>query len=284
MKTTDTDALRQAVLELENELADLLLEQSDMLLKQKPWLEQEYMKKIGSLEYGLYLMTSRAQRMYRLRDFIQADINLKGCYDLAQINNKLDLEFSSFLANIRARAEAVRSSLFNKWTLETRGDEVIKLIKKLYYELMKKLHPDLNPDLSANDQAAFLSIEQAYQSNDLDALQAWQILYKDRRDVALGADQLLDRYQALTSRIDLTKSQIADVTKTFPFNIQALLDDEPQIEERREQLQVEIDAVSSRYIQYANEVLNMLSHDDLLDLDGSWYDDDISRGIIDKKA
>jgi len=283
METTQLKSLQQEVLKLEEELVELLFKQSDLLLKQKPYLEHEYAKHIGSLEFDLYWVTVRGQRMKKMRELIQASINTGGFYDLASINTELDTEFKSFQNHIEQKANAIRYGLLNSWIVDNRSPETLDRIKRIYHDLVKKLHPDLNPNQSADDYAAFLAVGRAYRSNDLEALLAWHSLYKNKRSNLLNVDELLDRRAALTANIQKMKEWFIATANEFPFNMETLLCNEESLLQKQEELNRDICQAVTKCHKYIEDILEVLSDEDLHALDTSFFDDEKYNNIILKR-
>ena len=69
----------------------------------------------------------------------------------------------------------------------------------------------------------------------------------------------------------------------FPFNIEALLCNKKLLKEKRKQLIKDGKAIVARCRLHEEEILGMLSKEDIFDLDTSWYDDERHSAIIMKK-
>jgi len=229
------------------------------------------------------MVTVREQRMKRLLECLQASINMNGTYDLEAINSTLDEEFKTYLSLISGKAQAARSALLVSYGLDSRDSKTLDRIKQVYRELVKKLHPDLNENQSQDDYAAFLAVQRAYKSNDLEALLSWQILYKGTPDALLNADELLDRRLVLIAKIDNMKKWFKEISNEFPFNKEALLSDEEQIKVEQERLESDLEVANSRCSRYIEDILGTLTKEDLNDLDSSWFDDEEYGSIIEAR-
>ena len=136
---------------------------------------------------------------------------------------------------------------------EKLSPEEIKELKKLYHDIVRKLHPDLNPDLP--DEAAVLweRVQAAYQMND------WQELYllaemveellegkKDPIEAINSLVQMQEETAKILQKTSELETQIAKTKERVPFVYEKLLRDPVAIKVKRHDLDWQIKLCKNR--------------------------------------
>ena len=112
----------------------------------------------------------------------------------------------------------------------------IKQLRKIYRELVKKLHPDLNPDLSEKKKNLFQHTLSAYENGNLKTLREISILLEDDKKDFEENDSMTNLYKDKERLEEILKNlidYIAKVKISYPFTLKEILDDEKKIEARR---------------------------------------------------
>lgn len=107
-------------------------------------------------------------------------------------------------------------------------DEVVE-IKKLYRNIVKRLHPDLNPTTSKAENRLFFNAVEAYKQGDLKTLQIiFQIVETGRNDEDVSSSFItlnkeIERVQALVSQLE---EEIEQIKTKPPYIWKIYLEDE----------------------------------------------------------
>ena len=134
--------LQEDIASLEQELGKVIFERDEMLNTVKPNLEAEYQKKIGYKELEHMETEITARRYKRQVELIRAAVNRQESIEENRIDKQLDDEFQEWYKKIKVQYQKVKDAedRLNSLMSDDQNEE----FKKLYRQLVFKLHPDLN--------------------------------------------------------------------------------------------------------------------------------------------
>jgi hypothetical protein len=115
-------------------------------------------------------------------------------------------------------------------------------LKRLYRMIMKKLHPDANPNATEKDKALLLKAQKAYAEGDLETLReiADQLddtditeKYSDNPD---DIAKLRELRAKLAEKVEILLAHIDEIKNSFPYTEKDFLADEDAVKARQEEL------------------------------------------------
>ena len=143
------EALRKEAERLKEELARLSFEKDHLLFQLGPRLEAEYMLKVGGLEYRAYELECRAARLRRKAALIRARLNRRQTVRLDEVEAQLDEEFAEYRRRLKERLDALEDALRRHESARPLPERDTAELRRLYRQAIKCLHPDLNPNDTA---------------------------------------------------------------------------------------------------------------------------------------
>ena len=130
-------------------------------------------------------------------------------------------------------------------------------IKKLYKKIVKRLHPDANPDITEHEKELFLKAREAYENGDLAALERiWEEIegtketeeqYSDTPEDIEKLKGILKKLKELAAAL---RAEIAGIRGEFPYTMKELLENEDLLRAKQEELRKQLEE-----IRKADEVL-----------------------------
>ncbi len=115
-------------------------------------------------------------------------------------------------------------------------------IKELYRKIVKKLHPDMNPNATEREKELFNQAVQAYQDGNIVKLQeiydevfGGGVAEADLKNVSY--QDLLKMRDELRAKVGNLKVQLDQVKKMFPYNMKEFLDQPEEVKKKQEELQ-----------------------------------------------
>ena len=226
---------------LREELAHLLTEEHDLVHLVKPNLLALYQKKIGAWELrGLQAQVAAMGARRRL-EMAQAAVNQGRKPDLGEIDGLLELELLEWQQKIQEAAERLASAEHRLGHLLTAVED--RELKKLYYALVKKLHPDVNPDLTDDQRRLWLRVQAAYEHSDVQELRALSLLAERPcllPTTSAGLDTLRRDRATLETQIAAMLKGIEQLESQPPFTLRQQLADEAWLAERRQEIETRI--------------------------------------------
>ena len=115
-------------------------------------------------------------------------------------------------------------------------------LKYLYRKIMKKLHPDANPDATKEENEMLLRAQTAFAEGDLETLREIAEKIEDEdieerfEDTAEDIEKLMKYRDQLKDQIWSAEHDIEDIKDSFPYNAKEFLADEDAVRERRAEL------------------------------------------------
>jgi hypothetical protein len=232
---------------LREELTGLLTEAEQLEQVVKPNLLAMYQTRIGVWELRLLRAQWVAARQRREVEMIQASLNRGQKPDLGEIEGLLDLEFLGWQERVRAAAERIQAAEQRLKHLLPPAED--RELKKLYYALVKRLHPDVNPGLTDDQQRLWRRAQDAYAASDLHKLRALVLLAEKSGAVAPASkslDRLREEQAALTHQIAEMLKQIERIEAGPPFTLRQQLEDDAWLARRQQELETEIEQLRVR--------------------------------------
>ncbi len=236
--------LLEEVALLREELAARLAELFDLQHVVKPNLLALYQAKLG--RWALRLLEAQAEiaRMKRKTELVQASLNRGVPPDLVAIDTALEVEFLAWKQQLLEAAENIEQAQFRLSHLLSPGEDAE--LKKVYHGLVKKLHPDVNPELSREQKELWLQAVAAYEAGDLKKLQALALLTEQpgaTAATAAGLEALRAEHERLGRTIRQLVRQIEEIEDQPPFSMRREWEDDEWIAQRREELDQQVAAL-----------------------------------------
>lgn len=129
-------------------------------------------------------------------------------------------------------------------------ETVADKIKRLYRKIVKRLHPDVHPNLTEHEKELWNRAVKAQQEGDLASLEKiWDELSgmdapEDVfEDTPEGRNKLRELLEKLKTRLRLLELEINHIRTEFPYKLKSFLEDPAAVEEVRRGIQSKIDSV-----------------------------------------
>jgi hypothetical protein len=235
IKNQEFEKLVSSVQELETELADLVFERDKLLYHLCPKLQTEYILKIGKLEYAVFEYQCKILRAKRKIELIQVQLNKEQPFNLADIEKQLDKEQREYHEKLLEKQKEIEKARLRKDAKgRTLTDDESAELKKLYTCIVKKLHPDINPDTTEKQHELFNDAVIAYKNADLSELKIISLLLDKTTvtDTASTMEKLTKRKESLLNETTYITEQIQKIKETFPYSIKDLLLDENALQKK----------------------------------------------------
>ncbi len=250
--------LQKEVSALEKELGKVILEQDEMLNAVKPNIEAEYQKIIGYKELERMETEIIARRLKRQVELVQAAVNRQETIAIEKVEKQLDDEFQEWYEKIDDQYQQVKEAQSRIEGLMS--DEENEEFKKLYRQLVFKLHPDLNPQQSKDEKNLWNRVQLAYQGGDLEEMRSLKIILEAQDgtvELPSSKDILEKRKTKLTEQIRKIINKLSGMENEFPFNMADKLADKDWVSANLEKIDGQIRRWEDKRIEY-NELLKVL--------------------------
>lgn len=236
--------LSEEIERLNQELSDLFYERDHLKLVVCENIQTQYMLVFGYLEYELQRCYLQFYRLRRKKELLQIKINRQEAIDLDSIDSQLDLEFAEYQQQLNEKFEEIEEAL-ERAELESLSEADSQQIKKLYRAIVKRLHPDLHPNVTEREIRLFKLATEAYKMGDLDTI--WTIYQmmddlSDDLEASTTLDYLKQRIETLTKTIKNVKFEIKRIKSNVPYVLRKYLITQTAKTEKKAALEQDIDA------------------------------------------
>ena len=232
-----------------------LYEEMEDLNKEKEVLESLYMSKLGALIFLKFENEIEYRKLKKKLNLIIQSKNKNEKIDINNIDNILKKELESFYKELETIRERMKIS---KMYLEspTLSDEEIKNIKDIYRKLAKKLHPDINRNLTEKEINLWNKVKEAYENNDLISLIVLDGVINDieiKEDTSIS--NIEENIGKIKDKIEKLKVINNEALNEFPLNLKEVINDNNFIENKKEELNKEIKIYKEK-ISELNKLIN----------------------------
>ncbi|MBS5883685.1 MULTISPECIES: DnaJ domain-containing protein [Clostridium] len=217
-----------------------IYEEMEDLNKKKESLESIYMSKLGALIFLKFEKEIEYRKLKKKLNLLIQSKNKNEKIDINKIDDILKLELKSFYKELESIREKMNDS---KIYLESPilNDEEVKKIKELFRKLAKKLHPDINKNLTKEEIELWNKIKEAYENNDLVSLIVLEGIIDNieiKEDVSI--DSIEENIEKIKNKIEKINIIIKESLNKFPLNLREVINNESFIQSKKDELNKEI--------------------------------------------
>ncbi len=241
--------LRELHRSLRNKFSELYMLKQNMLQHEKPLLTALYLDKIGNKLYRNFCLSIELKQLKLRLSLLQAYVNRNEAPNLKAVERKVRTKFEEYNRQIEAEAERLAAaSRFLSGNFLSEKES--KKLRELYLFIIKRLHPDLNTDLTEIMKELFIQAQVAYELADLQVLQQI-VLLLDHDSIGsktIEPIRLEEIIRKLEENIETLEKQISELETDFPFIYREKIDDDEwvasetlAIEKEINQLNIEIE-------------------------------------------
>lgn len=231
--------LKETVERLRTELSMLMLERDELKYVICKNIENAYCLKLGALEYKAFELQCMALRLKRKVDMIQAHINRQEKIDVSLVEKKLDEEFAEYQRLLSEQIERMNEAI-ERMKAEFLSEDDTRELKKLYRKIVKKLHPDVNPDVTEAQLRLLENAIEAYKNGDLNTLRMIGEMVGDMDSADLSKNSLsvlLEEKKRIEAMIKIIRDDIEDIKSKYPYTVKDIVEDPVKEQERRTELE-----------------------------------------------
>jgi hypothetical protein len=223
----------------------------------KPQLEALYLSKIGVFQIQLIAIQLDCKSLKRKLEKVRAAINKDLQPDFEQIEKDVEEELGVAYIALNQQMQDLENAkqMLGNLSSPTKSAE----LRKLYKEMAKKLHPDVNPELTKEQKELWLKVKDAYECGDLDRLKALKIIYEKELaqtdDIRnnLTTETLELKIAVLKESIKVLEQQITIIRSEFPFTLEKELKDDEWVANETATLKEELEAMQNQKVAFVEE-------------------------------
>ena len=265
IKNPEFDKLVLAIQKLETELAALVLDRDSLLYHVCPKLQTEYMLKIGKLEYAVFEHECKILRGKRKIEMIQAMLNKEEKYDVVKIDKQLDNEYKEYTQKLIEKQKEINEARLKKSAMgKLLTKEETTELKSLYTQIVKKLHPDINPSTTVEQHEHFIDAVNAYKNADLPEMRIIHLLINKVfvTGITSTMEKLVLRKELLIHEKDYLEGEINQIKETFPYSVMDLLQNTDKLNEKITELGTQLTDLKTQYENIEKRLQSILGSGD----------------------
>lgn len=257
-QTEENKLLRHQLDQLKKDFAVKYEKRNHMLLYEEPLLNSLYLTSVGTIQFRIFTLRGDLAIIEEKIRLGQIDFNRNVQPDWTQIATTVKKQFQEYQRKVSKEAERLAAARDILKSDFLSPEETIQ-IKETYKVLVKRLHPDLNPNQTDEEKELFLNVQAAYQHSNLTALNEALLYLNGRTEQApvVESNELKQRVAHLTAMNADLKKKIDTLNDSFPFNFREMLDDKKWIEKQKQQYEHQITSLETELSQ-KNEYLLLL--------------------------
>lgn len=250
---------KQQVITLQNEISVLLCQRDNYVFQVIPNVEMDYRIKIGALEYKVFEFQCKILKIKRKVELVQQALNHEKKPDLLRIESVLNQEQADYEQKLEKMKEEVLKAMDRNQSMGTLPPEDMEKIKKIYFKVVRKLHPDLNPQIGEKERKLLLKAVNAFERGSVEDLEIIEVMIKDIEHAdPVGTHESsesaiaelakeLDRLTGIKIRL---MEKIQNIENSFPCNQIKFLSNPSEVEKRKSELNAMLDAYEVTYEKY----------------------------------
>lgn len=262
--SNDYTTLLKEAERLRADLSSKIIERDNLVLIECKNLSVIYYTTIGIYEYKVFEKYCAIQRIKRKIELIQMYLNRDEAVYIPAVEAQLDKEYAEyaqrlddFLNDINTADDLSKCGFLSP-------EETAEL-KKQYRGIVKRLHPDLNPNITEQQLELFRKAVEAYENGDLEALKTIDFLIDSVDTIDLSescVDRLKEQIRRCKEQIERLDSEMREVKSSFPYNKKEILEDEARIHDEIEELKKTLDNYREIYAAYEQRLKTVLGDTD----------------------
>ena len=252
-------AIERQIAEARGRIADLLLEIDDIKLQVNPQIQADYAKKIGYLENDLLKWQIAARRARRRLALAQARVNAGDTFEADEFEAQLDEELADWEALLASSVKAFLQAAERLAGSKPMSPSDSREFKRLHRDLIKRLHPDMHPGQSEEEERFFQLAQAAYEHGDLAMLRAVSVATEGMGQddpCNLTEDEAAADLELVLAHERVVEQQLAELKRSNPYVLKEKLEDGAWVIQRTSQLKRQIqeqkDAVSAYDARFAS--------------------------------
>ena len=257
------EAEKKKLDKLNQQYASLLAAYDELVSTVRANLEADYMMRIGRKEHQVFSLQIQVQQLKREISLYQAARNQGETVSSEAVQKIIEQEFAEYKAQLAEQQEKIRQAE-NLHLAEKLPAGDAKALKELYHDMVRKLHPDLNPGLPEKAKILWQKISEAYKSWDWQELNvladmAYDLL--DRKEIKIeqlnSMETILERQKNVSEKIEAVRAKTEELRNRPPFTYEKMLSDQEAVNARRKELD-ELKVQFEEHIRQLTAVRNEL--------------------------
>lgn len=231
--------------ELKRESANLFNKRDEMLTYEYPRLCSLYLTEIGQLKYEEFSLQTDVKVLSIRLSLIQSYINRNQAPDYDAIEERVRIEKENYKRLLNEKMEDIKAAR-EYLAAPLMTPEESRELRAIYMLLVKKLHPDINPDQPERHKELFLKVVAAYKTQDLATLRQILLMLDTDSVENLPADTLQDHIEKLEKTVEGIRERIAELESQFPFDLRDKIYDKDWVAEQQNLIKESIKALTEK--------------------------------------
>lgn len=226
---------------------ELILEKDELLATGDSY-EIKFQKEFGKEVLELFKEEVECIKLKKIISFIQLKINKGEEIDPEELDSHIFIEMQYYENQINAKLKYLASCEKSK-TISTYE---VNEIKKIYREVAKLIHPDINNITEENDEIndLWIRIYNCYRKNDLKGIKEAHLLLKKKLDKLGVKNNINIDIKDIDDKIEELQNEILSIQKSVPYIYGEWIYDDEKVQKRHNENKIELE----KYKNYEQEL------------------------------